>query len=70
MLSLTIQWPESKTASHGIIIPFDGNTITSPGTNSTGSILYSASALIKFGFFILISQQLEDSTRSCNATLC
>lgn len=50
MLSLTIQCPESKTASQGIIIPFAGNTITSPGTNRTGSRLYSAFELIKLGF--------------------
>lgn len=70
MLSLTIQCPDNKTASQGIIIPLDGRIIISPGTNNTGSMLYFASELIKFDFCILISLQLEDSTRSCSATLC
>lgn len=34
MLSFTMQVPWKRTASHGIIIPFTGITMTSPGTSS------------------------------------
>lgn len=34
MLSLTMQVPRTSTASQGMIIPFPGITMTSPGTSS------------------------------------
>lgn len=34
MLSLTMQVPLIKTASHGMMVPLLGITITSPGTRS------------------------------------
>lgn len=38
MLSLTMQVPLTSTASQGMIIPFKGITMTSPGTRSTDRI--------------------------------
>lgn len=38
MLSFTMQVPLISTASQGITIPFNGMTITSPGTRSVEKI--------------------------------
>lgn len=38
MLSFTMQVPLISTASQGIIVPFNGMTMTSPGTRSVEKI--------------------------------
>lgn len=38
MLSLTMQVPLTSTASHGMMVPLLGMTITSPGTRSVDKI--------------------------------
>ena len=38
MLSLTMQVPLTSTASHGMMVPLMGMTITSPGTRSVDKI--------------------------------
>lgn len=60
ILSLTIQFPATNTASHCMIHPYLGISITSPGTRSSEEISIYSAKNVQFLFKLFQMQNIEN----------